>query len=376
MKIAVYAICKNEEKHVVRFLDSCKDADGIFILDTGSTDGTEASAVSWAARHAEIAQRLKWYVGTFNPWRFDVARNASLSMVPDDYDLCIALDLDEILPEGWRAAVEKVWRLGVHQVRYEFAWNHHADGTPDVRYWAQKMHSRHGWTWVKPVHEVLKWVPAEYAMSGPVVSVDCPILVHHWADDTKPRTSYLPLLELAVQEEPDDDRSAHYLAREYKNYGFPDKALAEFQRHLALPARFPAERAASYRYMAEIEEARGNTETQIKYLREAVKESHDTREPWVSLALALYNKAKDHPGAYAAAKAALAITVRPRIYISSEYAWGSIPHDILAVCAFVMGRYEEALEAGEEAARLAPTDARIQANLMHYRAAVAGVKPA
>ena len=40
MKIAVYAICKNESKFVDRFMDSVSEADDVFILDTGSTDDT------------------------------------------------------------------------------------------------------------------------------------------------------------------------------------------------------------------------------------------------------------------------------------------------------------------------------------------------
>ena len=40
MKICVYAICKNEEKFVERWFNSAKDADGIFVLDTGSTDNS------------------------------------------------------------------------------------------------------------------------------------------------------------------------------------------------------------------------------------------------------------------------------------------------------------------------------------------------
>ena len=41
MKIAVYAISKNEEQFVKRFCESAKDADLILIADTGSTDNTE-----------------------------------------------------------------------------------------------------------------------------------------------------------------------------------------------------------------------------------------------------------------------------------------------------------------------------------------------
>ena len=39
-RIYVYAICKNEEKFVERWVNSMKEADGIFVLDTGSTDKT------------------------------------------------------------------------------------------------------------------------------------------------------------------------------------------------------------------------------------------------------------------------------------------------------------------------------------------------
>ena len=37
-KISVYAICKNEEKFVDRWYESMKEADEIYVLDTGSTD--------------------------------------------------------------------------------------------------------------------------------------------------------------------------------------------------------------------------------------------------------------------------------------------------------------------------------------------------
>lgn len=40
MKIIVYAICKNEAQFAERFMVSCSEADGVYILDTGSTDGT------------------------------------------------------------------------------------------------------------------------------------------------------------------------------------------------------------------------------------------------------------------------------------------------------------------------------------------------
>ena len=39
-KICVYAIAKNEEQFVDRWVDSMSEADVIVVLDTGSTDRT------------------------------------------------------------------------------------------------------------------------------------------------------------------------------------------------------------------------------------------------------------------------------------------------------------------------------------------------
>ena len=39
-KVCVYAICKNEENFIKRWYDSVKEADDIYVLDTGSTDNS------------------------------------------------------------------------------------------------------------------------------------------------------------------------------------------------------------------------------------------------------------------------------------------------------------------------------------------------
>ena len=40
IKASVYIICKNEEKHIKRVLESVKNFDEIIIVDSGSTDNT------------------------------------------------------------------------------------------------------------------------------------------------------------------------------------------------------------------------------------------------------------------------------------------------------------------------------------------------
>ena len=70
-KVCVYAICKNEEQFVDRWMDSMGEADQVVVLDTGSTDRTVEKL---RARGALVT------VEEITPWRFDVARNRSLEL--------------------------------------------------------------------------------------------------------------------------------------------------------------------------------------------------------------------------------------------------------------------------------------------------------
>ena len=123
MKIWVYAISKNERQFCERFMASCAEADGVSVLDTGSEDGT-------AERLIELGADVG--VRKFTPWRFDFARNAALDMVPEDVDVCVSLDLDEVLAPGWRKALEAAWTQGVTRARYTYVWSHAADGADGV----------------------------------------------------------------------------------------------------------------------------------------------------------------------------------------------------------------------------------------------------
>ena len=65
MKVAVYAICKNEARFAARWMASMGEADGVYVLDTGSTDGTAERlralgavvAVEWSENCAKLLAR-------------------------------------------------------------------------------------------------------------------------------------------------------------------------------------------------------------------------------------------------------------------------------------------------------------------------------
>ena len=88
-KICVYSICKNEEKFVDRFMDTLEEIkDHVYILDTGSTDNT---IEKFKARGAHIKAKK------YNKFAFDKARNDALKLVPEEYDICICLDIDDCI---------------------------------------------------------------------------------------------------------------------------------------------------------------------------------------------------------------------------------------------------------------------------------------
>ena len=136
MKVVVYAICKNERAFADRWMASMSEADEVYVLDTGSTDGTVEALRRRGARVA---------VEAITPWRFDVARNRSLDLVGEDADICVCTDLDEVLRPGWRAALERSWTPDATQASYRYTWSFNADGTEGVVFWQEKIHARRGY---------------------------------------------------------------------------------------------------------------------------------------------------------------------------------------------------------------------------------------
>lgn len=343
VKIAVYTIAKNEQQFVERWYNSAKDADYLLILDTGSTDNTVKFARDLG---------VKVEIQSFDPWRFDVARNAALNALPEDIDMCIALDMDEVLIDGWREQLEKAVSGGVTRPRYQYTWSWNEDGSPGLVYGGDKIHSRHNYFWKHPVHEVLR-------CSSQEVQGWYDINIHHYPDKTKSRSQYMPLLKIAVEEDPEDDRNAFYYARELFFHSRLDEAAKEFKRHLSLSrAVWKPERAASMRYLAKIQDKES-------WLLRAVAECPDRREALVELSQHYY-ETQQFELCYAYATRALSIKNKPLEYLCEDFAWGYIPYDLAAISAYNIGLKDKSIEYGKKALELNPNDLRLAANMEWY----------
>lgn len=354
MKVVVYAIAKNEESFVDRWVDSMGEADEICVLDTGSADGTvERLADRGVTVHQEVIR----------PWRFDVARNRSMELIPADADVCVCADLDEVFRPGWRAALERAWKPGTSLLRYRYIWSWRPDGTPGTTYWADKIHAPGVFRWVGPVHEVLQRTDGRIAMAAKSDE----LVVEHHPDQNKSRAGYLPLLELAVQENPDNDRNVHYLGREYMFRGRWDDAIGMLERHLSLKsAWWEPERCASMRFLSRCWLAKGDTWEGIRWALRAIAEAQALREPWVQAMEAAY-AAEDWEAVVFFGQKAAAITERPESYISEDAAWGAYPWDMLAIAYWKLGRLGAATDAAQRALALEPDNERLRENLKFFR---------
>jgi glycosyltransferase involved in cell wall biosynthesis len=349
-KIGVYAISKNEEKFADRFMDSVKEADVVVVADTGSTDDTVNRL---KAGGAMVSQE------TIVPWRFDTARNIALSHLPEDVDLCISVDLDEVLEPGWRQILEAHWNPTYTRAAYTFAWSHNNDGSIDKRFVKEKIHRRHDFQWVHPVHEIL-----EYTGTDPDNSIYIPeMVIHHYPDSTKSRGQYLPLLELSAEENPTDAQTIFWLGREYLFHKRYQEAITVLKRYLLLPnALWEEERSAAKRYIAKAHLGLGNKEEAKLWLFRAAAECQTVREPWLEIAHLGY-LLEDWPLSFYGVQKGLAIASPQGSYLMDPTCWNGKLEDYGAISAYRLELYQLAEEYARKALSFKPEDERLQQNL-------------
>jgi hypothetical protein len=347
VKIAVYAISKNEEQFVERFCESAKAADLILIADTGSTDGTIEKARACGAVVHEIF---------VSPWRFDKARDAAMALIPRDFDVCISLDMDELLEPGWREEIERVWKEDTTRLRYKFDWG------CGIAFFYEKIHHRRGYHWHHPCHEY----PRPDARIKEVYAHTDMLLVSHHPDPTKSRGQYLDLLELSVKEDPHCPRNAFYYARELTFYRRWVDAVVALNKYLENPqATWHNERCYAMRLMAQAYEALGDRKQAQVWLEKAAVEAPNTREPWVELA-DLARRTEQWKLCFDSATRALSIKDKALVYTMDPSVWGAKPHDLLALSAHYLGDAATAIEHGQVACSLEPGDDRLKRNLDFY----------
>ncbi len=344
-KICVYAISKNEEKFVKRWYESVKEADSVYVLDTGSTDKTISMLKDLGVNVS---------VKEIKPWRFDVARNESLKLVPEDCDICVCIDIDEVISKGWRKKLEEIWDDNTNHLRYIYNWSHDDNGKPLVSFYYEKIHARNGFKWIYPVHEVL-----EFSGEKEIFKTTEEIVVDHYPDSTKSRSNYLPLLELSVKENPDNDRNMHYLGREYMFHGKYNEAIDMLIKHLNLKsATWKDERCASMRFIARCYKHLKRYDEAKMWLDKAINEAPYLRDPYVERAMLEY-ELNNFEDVKKYCLLALEIKNHTKTYINEPFSWNYTIYDLLSISEFYLGNIESSLKWINKATKMEPNNERL-----------------
>lgn len=340
LRIGVYTIALNEEVHVQRWADTTQDADYRLIVDTGSTDQTVAMASQYGIAIGRCI---------IKPWRFDDARNAALGMMPDDLDIVISLDMDEVLAPHWRPEIETVWTPTTTRLMHRFRVKDHVD------IYLERVTARFGNRWKYPVHETL------IATVPPVITVYDGVLAEHRPDITKSR-NYLPLLEQAVVDDPACERSAYLLGREYCTQRRWQEAITQLERHLGLAcAYWKPQRAASMRFIAKCHTALNQPGKAHEWLLRAIMED-SSKEVLLDCAKFCFDQESYH-ACIGYCEQALAIVSTDKHAFIERYAQQEGPYDVMSLAYLCLGDNARAIDCMQQALMLNPTDARIRKNL-------------
>lgn len=316
MKIAVYTIALNEEKNVEQWYESAKDADYLFIADTGSTDKTIRIAKKLGINVAKIS---------IKPWRFDDARNAALALLPDDIDICISLDMDEVLVEGWREALESMPE-NTTQVLYEYTWSWRDPQSrtqPQIRYLINKVHARHGYRWKYIVHEL----PFPDRNIKHVESFVENFKIHHYQDIDKNPSRYSQLILDCFEENQENPRYWEYLIEKYISDNNAETKETIFKYIKKFKNVLNNEELARAYYFLFLHTMNK------KYLFKAYRIFPNNRQYCLDMAIVYFEKNKlRFSKKYA--KKALNINKGEMNHHYKEYVWGYLAKNMLFVCNY------------------------------------------
>lgn len=354
MKIAVYTIALNEEQHCDRWANSVKEADYRIVLDTGSKDNTINKLKDLGV---DVYQQY------IVPWRFDIARNAALALVPIDADICISMDMDEFMQPGWRQKIEATWSKDTTRFGYTYVFDYKPDAAQQQGFYADKIHSRHGYEWKRPVHETV------FSTTGKdVIANDMSVIMNQIQDRTKStRSNYLPLLKMAHDEDRKDSQIAFWYGRELMYTQNYEEAVEVLKRYLALPnSIWNSERSEALIYLSRLD-----TSKSWEYLVMATAECPTRREVWYEIVQYCYDR-QEWINLFWAALNGIEKSRKEGSYLDREDAWGSRIPDLGSIGAWHCGCLDKAIQLAEMAHSQNPNDGRIKNNLELMRNAKKG----
>lgn len=223
MTVSIAMIVKNEADHLGRCLQTLAGhVDEIVVVDTGSTDGTQALAQRYGARLFDFAWRDDFAAA--RQYAFDQATGAWVGWVDADD---VVLGAEHICAQA-ATAPEPVGAFYWRYVAGRDRW-----GNATCEFWRERCVRNDGsFRWEGRIHEVLVAQRPWQTLRTPDVVVE-----HRSApaSGTAKSARNLAILEAGyAASDPPSPRLLYYLAREEAAAGRADEALTHFAEYLRI----------------------------------------------------------------------------------------------------------------------------------------------
>lgn len=280
MNVTLYAICKNEEKNIEKFLENSKKFFHTIVVDTGSTDDTVQLLRDAGIEVYEHPQKK-------DEFDFSVARNQALSYVKTDW--AFSLDFNE--------DVSELYLDGFDVIQDEFTCFKHlrfddnGDGEPQQ---SQEVHVRfhrvENYKWSNAVHEMPVFVPTEKFVEESSVETTIKITKKVHKSISK-ELFYFDICEREYKKDPTNWYYIWFIFNHYFNVGNYAKALEFGQEYLNVSrAYFDTFRILTFIKCSICLIQLNEVSKAANYAFHAVSESMNMGEPYLSQAFTHLNE--------------------------------------------------------------------------------------
>ena len=359
-KICVYAIAKNEEKFAEQWYNSVSKADLVIVLDTGSTDNTVQMLRSLGA---EVHEKQ------YEHFRFDIARNDCLDLVPEEYNIRVSIDLDEMFEkDDWADILRDKWDEENPRVIYSYVWAHNEGGAPGLQFVLNKIHGIDpNLRWEGAVHEHLMNMITHERTFDKFIDLRDEITVHHYADQEKDRMFYKDLILERIKDNPNDYQSLILAGNEFRVKGNSEDAIPYYKEVLNNFKDKCSENELAGVYYA-LGQSYMNTNQAVEAFKAysmGIAVNKFYRDNYYGLGILLINN-RMYKMAIGVLEEGLKTSLRQYFWMEDNYTWSFGLLDALACAYNGDGQTDKALSYAARALKYEPTNEGLLRNYNTY----------
>ena len=272
MNVTLYAICKNEEKKIEKFIENSNKFSHTIVVDTGSTDNTVQLLKDAGIEVYEHPQ-------TKEEFDFSIARNQALSYVKTDWAFSVDFneDIQDLFLDGLDILQSEITTF--KHLRFDDNGEGEPQPSNEVHV---RFHRTKNYKWVNAVHEMPIFVSTEDYPSEVPIETSIKITKKINRSVSK-ELFYFDICEREYQKDPTNWYYIWFIFNHYFNVGNHQKALEFGQEYLNVSkAYFDSFRITAFIKCSICLVNLQNIQQAANYAFHAVSESMNMGEPCLS----------------------------------------------------------------------------------------------